>query len=142
MILNEYGKIAEKQWHWLGKQYSYVILHNFVVMPNHIHGLIEINRTLIENLNKNDNEQDFIGRDRSRPIPTEANNRTKIKSLSELIGAYKTTVSKKIHLTGNMQFKWQRSFHDRIVRNHKEYINIFNYITNNPSNWDKDKFYH
>jgi REP element-mobilizing transposase RayT len=56
MILNEYGKIAEKQWFWLGKQYPYVILHNFVVMPNHIYGLIEINRTLIENLNKNDNE--------------------------------------------------------------------------------------
>lgn len=44
MVLNDYGKIAEKQWHWLGKQYPYVVLHSFVVMPNHIHGIIEINR--------------------------------------------------------------------------------------------------
>jgi REP element-mobilizing transposase RayT len=47
MILNEYGKIAEKQWHWLGEQYPYIQLHEFVVMPNHIHGIIEINRSIV-----------------------------------------------------------------------------------------------
>ena len=45
MIINEYGTIAEKQWFWLGEQYPYVVLHAFVVMPNHIHGIIEINRS-------------------------------------------------------------------------------------------------
>ena len=44
MVLNEYGKIAEQQWYWLGEQYPYVILHEFVVMPNHVHGIIEIDR--------------------------------------------------------------------------------------------------
>ena len=44
MILNDYGKIAEKQWHWLREQYPYITLHASVVMPNHIHGIIEINR--------------------------------------------------------------------------------------------------
>ena len=44
MMLNEYGNIAEQQWHWLGEQYPYVVLHEFVVMPNHIHGIIEIKR--------------------------------------------------------------------------------------------------
>lgn len=39
---NEYGKIAEQQWHWLGEQYPYIVLHSFVVMPNHIHRIIEI----------------------------------------------------------------------------------------------------
>jgi hypothetical protein len=46
--LSEYGKIAEKQWHWLGEQYPYIKLHEFVVMPNHIHGIIEINRSIID----------------------------------------------------------------------------------------------
>lgn len=36
MLLNDYGRIAEKQWYWLGEQFHYVILHAFVVMPNHI----------------------------------------------------------------------------------------------------------
>ena len=50
MILNEFGKIAENQIFWLEKQYPYFELHNFVVMPNHIHLLYGINR----DFNKND----------------------------------------------------------------------------------------
>ena len=42
MFPNEYGQIAEQQWQWLEQQYPYIILHSFVVMPNHIHGIIEI----------------------------------------------------------------------------------------------------
>jgi REP element-mobilizing transposase RayT len=45
MHLNEYGKIVENQWHWLGRQYPYVVLHAFVVMPNHINGIIEMKRS-------------------------------------------------------------------------------------------------
>ncbi|MEO7608247.1 MAG: hypothetical protein ABIV51_06510 [Saprospiraceae bacterium] len=43
MIKNESGQIAENQWFWLASQYPYVILHAFVVMPDHIHGILEIN---------------------------------------------------------------------------------------------------
>jgi len=126
MELNEFGEIAKKQWDWLAKQYLYVVLHNFVVMPNHIHGLIEI-----------DDNRICYCRDGSRPVPT-ITNTIKIKPLSQLMGAYKTTVSKQIHLLGNAQFKWQRSFHDRIVRNKIQFYNINNYITNNPKKWDMD----
>src|SRR4051794_22410218 len=42
LVLNEYRKIAEQQWFWLQRQYPYVVLHSFVVMPNHIQGIIEI----------------------------------------------------------------------------------------------------
>ena len=125
MELNNYGKIAEKQWYWLGEQYPYIILHAFVVMPNHIHGIIEINRGQI-------------------PI--------KIKSLSELMGAYKTTVSKQIHLSDGIRtdrsqpvpattFAWHRSFHEHIIRNEKSFETISDYIINNPLRWKQDKFY-
>jgi REP element-mobilizing transposase RayT len=118
MILNEYGLIAEKQWHWLSEHYPYVILHEFMVMPNHIHGIIEINRSRIKS---------------SGPI--------KIKSLSELMGAYKTTVSKQIHLTGFIEFQWQRSFHEHIIRDEKTLETISDYIFKNPLNWEQDKLY-
>ncbi len=118
MILNEYGTIAEKQWYWLEEQYPYVSLHAFVVMPNHIHGIIEINRSRIIS---------------SDPI--------KIKPLSELIGAYKTTVSKQIHLSGFMEFQWQRSFYEHIIRDEKTLETISDYIINNPVNWEQDKLY-
>ncbi|MEY4934344.1 MAG: hypothetical protein RIS64_703 [Bacteroidota bacterium] len=72
MYPNELGQIVSNQWDWLAEQYPYVRLHEFVVMPNHIHGILEINQT-----------------DMDKSV--------KIKSLSELIGAYKTTASKAIH---------------------------------------------
>jgi putative transposase len=65
----------------------------------------------------------------------------KIKSLSEIMGAYKTTSSKMIHLAGKIEFQWQRSFHDRIIRNPNEFRKIYNYIINNPVNWKNDDFH-
>ena len=121
MILNEMGYIAEQQWQWLLNQYTYIESHAFVVMPNHIHGILEINGDA------------RTGHDLSLPKP-------KIKSLSELISAYKTTTSKKIHLLDNNNFAWQRSFYDHVIRNTKSYEKIFTYILNNPLNWDEDMF--
>ena len=118
MKLSEFGIIAEKQWHWLAEQYQYIVLHALVVMPNHVHGIIEIKRSLIKS---------------SVPI--------KIKPLSELMGAYKTTVSKQIHLCGFMEFQWQRSFYEHIIRDEKTFESITEYIINNPMNWERDKFY-
>lgn len=144
MVLNDYGKIAEKQWYWLGEQYPYIILHAFVVMPNHIHGIIEINRGQIVR----------TGRDLSiqqNDLSLQGNIPIKIKSLSELMGAYKTTVSKQIHLLDGIrtdrsrpvrtEFAWHRSFHEHIIRNEKSFEKISDYIANNTINWKQDKFY-
>lgn len=125
MILNKFGQIAQNQWEWLENQYSYLILHAFVVMPNHIHGIIEINRDIVVG----------AGRDLTLQYPT------KIKSLSELMGAYKTTTSKQIHLNGLKSFAWQRSFHDHIIRNEQAFEKISYYIENNPLKWKEDTFY-
>ncbi len=123
MILNEYGEIVKRQWLWLENQYGYVCLDEFIVMPNHFHGILVI-----------DNNFDNKCRDRSRPVPT-----VKIKSLSELIGVFKTTSSKSIHQNGLVQFKWQRSFYDHIIRNDKSLNNIRKYIIDNPLKWDLDE---
>ncbi len=120
---NRYGDIAHEQWEWLQTQYPYIVSHEFIVMPNHIHGVLEINR-------------DHVGTGRDLSVPE-----IKIKSLSELMGAYKTTTSKKIHLSGYPEFQWQRSFHDHIIRDEKSYHNIVHYIRENASKWKGDKFY-
>jgi putative transposase len=116
IVLNEYGKIVENQWLWLGEQYPYVVLHAFVVMPNHIHGIIEIDRSRIKSPSK-------------------------IKLLSELMGAYKTNVSKQIHMIGFIEFKWQRSFYEHIIRDYKSFESISDYIKNNPAKWMQDNFF-
>jgi REP element-mobilizing transposase RayT len=116
MDLNAFGKIVDAQLDWLSDQYEYVVLHSKIVMPNHVHAVIEIDRSRV------------FGED------------IKIKSLSELVGAFKTTSSKLIHRAEFIEFKWKRSFHDHIIRSNRAYKNIVNYIRQNPSKWDKDLF--
>ena len=125
MHLNECGKIAEEKWLWLGKQYPYIFLHSFVIMPNHMHGIIEIDKhykpELLEQMIVGTDHDLSLQRDLSLDVQGKP---IKIKSLSELMGAYKTTSSKKIHLTGYNDFFWHRSFHDHIIRDAKSLENI------------------
>jgi putative transposase len=117
MQRNQYGTIAYDRLEWLEHQYEYVLLHSYIVMPNHIHAIIEIDSDMAS-------EQSI-----------------KIKSLSELVGAYKTTSSKQIHLAGFSSFSWQRSFHDHIIRNDASYERISNYIETNQERWNTDTFF-
>ena len=115
-----YGEILVDRWHWLHQQYSYLTLDAFVVMPNHFHAIININT-----------DPGRAGRD--RPLRTET-----IKSLSQLIGAFKTATSKKVHQLGMASFAWQRSFYDRVIRNDEERNRIREYIQTNPLRWEVD----
>lgn len=87
MQLNKYGKIANAQLNWLYDRYSYIAVHAKVVMPNHLHAVLEINHSLV------------------------SGKEIKIKSLSELVEAFKTTSSKLIYRAEFLEFKWKRSFH-------------------------------
>lgn len=117
MQLNLFGAIVKKQIKWLAEQYPYIVIHNYVIMPNHFHLILEIDSNRIK-----DKE-------------------VKIKSVSSLIGALKTTASKQIHNLGFVDFAWHRSFHDHIIRDAKQYYHIINYIDNNPQKWFQDKFF-
>jgi REP element-mobilizing transposase RayT len=64
---------------------------------------------------------------------------TKIKPLSDVIGAFKTTSSKLIHQMGLLEFNWQRSFYDHIIRNEKILNKIRQYIEFNPAQWYHDR---
>jgi putative transposase len=105
MRCNECGKIVLRQWVWLSKQYPYVQLNEFVIMPDHFHGIIGIMQ--------------------------------KTKPLDQLIGAFKTTSSKMIHQGGNPDFRWQKSYYDRIIRNGRELFFIREYIRKNPVNHER-----
>lgn len=123
------------------------MLHEFIVMPNHIHGIIEIDTVMTGRDLTNEDGCVGTGRDLSNNIydRREETGRDlslpKIKSVSELMGAYKMKVSKHIHASGFLRFAWQRSFHDHIIRNEESYKKISNYIINNPNCWDQDKFF-
>lgn len=62
------------------------------------------------------------------------------QNLASIIRGFKIGVTK-LARTQNPNFAWQPRYHDRIIRNQKAHENISNYIRNNPSNWEKDKFH-
>ena len=64
----------------------------------------------------------------------------KLNSVSTIIRSYKSAVTKHAHRLG-FEFEWQSRFHDHIIRDSDEYQRIFDYISLNPENWKKDKFY-
>lgn len=132
MVLNEYGEIVQKQWIWLKEHYEYIDLDEFIVMPNHFHGILIIvgsGRDLTKN-----NE-----RRKNRTSPDLSLQKSvKIKPLAELIGAFKTTSSKSIHRNGLPNFSWQRSYYDHIIRDEKSLDNIRLYIRENSLSWETD----
>jgi len=152
MILNEFGEIVKNQWLWLQKQYNYILLEEFVVMPNHFHGILIINSDNLKRRNGQARSVHINGGNQDSKEGIESsvysvhNNEgenIKILSLSQLIGAFKTLSSRDIHKLeeskyNNKIFKWHKSFHDRIIRNEKELHNIMNYIKNNPFKWHLD----
>jgi len=123
MVMNKFGKIVNLQWLWLKKQYvDFVDTDEFIIMPNHFHGILIIKNIL-------------------NPVGTglDLSLQKKCLSLSNIIGAFKTTSSKYIHQTGLNSFKWQRSFYDHIIRNEYSLFRIREYIKDNPRNWEDDR---
>jgi hypothetical protein len=90
-------------------------------MPNHIHGIIIINNP--------------VGNGPARS----SKKYQKIDNLSTVIGSYKSTVSKQINQLNNIKLKWQKSFHDHVIRTGRSLRNIREYIANNILNWGAEE---
>ena len=158
MVLNEFGQIVEQEWLRTPKIRLNVGLEEFVVMPNHFHGILVIEYSM-----KNDNHDDGRGvksggrgvksgdrgvksgdRGVMHYAPT-ATGTTQLKSPSQTLGAivrgFKSAVTKQINEIRKTpgQPVWQRNFYDRIIRNDRELFNIRQYIINNPMKWEMDK---
>lgn len=128
MILNDYGRIAEEEWLKSAIIRSEIELHAFIIMPNHIHGIVEI---------VGDTRMD------DRPVAHTGINGPKPKSIGSLMGGYKASVTKRINALRDMpgSIIWQRNYYEHIIRNAASYHNIADYILTNPAKWQEDKFY-
>ncbi len=115
MVLNGQGKVAEQFWREIPSHYLGIGLDVFVVMPNHLHGIVVIN------------ERPANGGPYRAP------------SLSVIISSYKNVTSKTIHKTENEDFEWQHSFYDHVIRSDEELNKIREYILNNPKQWEMDE---
>jgi REP element-mobilizing transposase RayT len=134
MRLNAYGEIAARFWQAIPSHYENVALDEWVIMPDHIHGIIIIDepgekRGLINIKNNIDNP---VGTDHWS-VPTMPIVNHGPGQLSRIIMSFKGAVIKEIHKKhGAHEFAWQRSYYDRAIRSQKGLFNIKKYIKYNP----------
>jgi len=135
MQLNNAGRMVDDTWHEIPYHWSGIELDMLQIMPNHLHGIIVIREVGI-GLCACPFSMPGSGRVQ-RPAPT---------TLSDVIKRFKTLTTKRyidgVRAHGWHSFSgklWQRSYHDRIVRNEMELNKIRTYICNNPREWDTDE---
>jgi len=118
--LNESGEYVGRCWKWLARNFPDVELDEWILMPNHLHGIIVITKN--------------VGGSRTAPTAV------KRKPLGRLIGAFKTVstdgFNQRKGATG--ESLWQRDFYDHIIRNEDELEKIREYIRTNPLKWASD----
>ncbi|MGB8593356.1 MAG: transposase [Candidatus Acidiferrales bacterium] len=126
MQLNHSGKIVWQCWRDLPRHFPSVQLDQFIVMPNHVHGLLA--------LHKRSN-----GRAGLRPAPTVSND--KGPHLANVIGALKSFSARQINRQRGTPGTavWQRNYFERVVRSGDELAAIQHYIDENPMRWASDR---
>lgn len=148
MILSPCGILADVFWHEIINHTNNVELGAFVVMPNHIHGILILTDTIVPNdvvetlRSAAQHATSLQQQQQSQSTKNElmSNISPKSDTVSAIIRSYKSAVTKHANRLG-IENGWQSRFHDHIIRNDDEYQRINDYIENNPVNWEKDKFF-
>jgi len=141
MILNDLGEIAEKCWREIPEHFPFVILDEFIVMPNHVHGIIEIKKIYDGGLTVETQNFASLRMDckQQYKFPPQNKFAPQSQNLGSIIRGFKIGVTKYAN-ENNFNFGWQPRFYDHIIRDENDLNRIRNYIYNNPRNWGKDKF--
>ena len=137
MQLSNIGVIADIFLYEIKNHTKNTALNTFVVMPNHIHVILMINKPITNTSVETLHATSLSRRKQNKQMASIA---PKSASISTIIRSYKSAVTKHSHRLG-YKFSWQSRFHDHIIRNDESFNQITEYITNNPQNWEKDKFH-
>jgi len=139
MILSEVGKIVSKEWKNTVSIRAHVRLDAWIIMPNHIHGILIIDNPA--NAIPPGSRAGSTDALHASPAPNPHNETHAMggkNNLSHIIRGFKSTCTKKIREAG-LILHWLPRFHDRIIRNERELNDIRKYIINNPAKWEFDR---
>jgi len=132
IIPSEYGRVVESRWHALPRHFPHVRLDAFVIMPNHVHGIIVL--------------ADSPSRPRSGRGEAFAANASPLQgtqpgSLGAIVQNFKSVTTRQINQmrgTPGMPL-WQRNYYEHVIRNEDELNQIHTYIIENPRRWEWDE---
>ena len=126
MILNPAGRMAEKCWLDIPKHFPHAVLHDYIIMPNHVHGIIELTD---------------VGAKNFSPQPRQSQFHSPSKTIGSIVRGFKIGVTKWMRQNTDTFSVWQRNYYEHIIRNAESYGNIAEYIITNPARWQDDNLY-
>ncbi len=124
MILNNLGKIAEKCWNNIPLHFPHMALDSYIIMPNHIHGIISINQAI--------KKGEYYSPLQSRGTS---------KTIGSAIRGFKIGVTQWARKNTAFHDLWQRDYYEHVVRNEVSLNQIKEYIIHNPETWERDKLH-
>ena len=136
MTLNEFGEIVSACWSDLPHHFPNLQLDCFTVMPNHIHGLIEITDEFSENP---------VGAQHAAPVPSASAHSSPRNvqpgSLGAIVRSFKAASSRRMNLSSSTPGAtiWQRNYYEHVIRGESELQRVREYIVNNPARWAEDE---
>ena len=132
MSLSSVGRMAKQFWREIPRHFPNVQLDEYVVMPNHVHGIIILaNRVGAQNFEPLRKKYSESSKNKYQHIIP--------KSISSIIRAYKSVVTHWCKNDDYTHFKWQRNYYEHIIRNEEDLNEIRGYIINNPLKWELDE---
>ena len=129
MIQSNDGERANNCWLEIPQHYQNIVLREFVIMPNHIHGILEI-------VARVGGEKRVVGVENIRPLRRRRPN-CESGTIGAIVRGFKIGVTKQIGYS-----IWQRGYHEHIIRDRNRHVIIVDYINNNPARWESGGFYY
>jgi len=137
MVISTIGEIVRTNWDDIPGRFPGIGLDTFVVMPNHVHGIITVTEAR--------HRRGLINQTPTRGTRTDKPDWILMKSdamvLGKVVRHFKARTTKMIHDSASDTFRWQRNYHEHVIRNETELNTIRQYILANPANWTTDENY-
>ena len=139
MVLNSAGQIVEKCWCAIPEHFPQVTLDEFVVMPNHVHGIITVgaNNHLPQHyLPLPSDETPIQSNEPPRPLQHGTS-----RTIGSMVRGFKIGVTRWFRANTDIHAVWQRNYYEHIIRNEDAYLKIAEYIQTNPQRWETDTYH-
>ena len=142
MILNNAGEIVKKELLKTNEIRKNIKIDKWVIMPNHIHFIIEI----LEGFSSGKPVQNNVGvlplaNPKKMIIPLANSNKLRANTVGSIVNQIKSKITKEIRKVTEIFSVWQRNYYENIIRNDEIHKKIIEYIENNPLKWKEDKYY-
>ena len=134
VVLTDIGIVAQKYWAANIHHFKNVKLDQFVIMPNHIHGII-----ILRDQSLQISKKPAVGVQYIEPLRKHRYQHIIPKSIGSIIRSYKSAVTRWCNVNRHEYFRWQRNFYEHIIRSDKELERVREYIFNNPLKWQIDR---